>query len=384
MHPTGSITAARVNRIVAAVALAVVAMLAAGAAPAAADLALVGQWRFDEGIGQAARDDGPLGLSGVLGSSALADGDDPVRVLGAFGGALRFGDGSYVQVAGELRLDLPTLTVDAVARADRSPGPYRYLVAHGALRCFAGSYGLYTAASGGLAFYVFDGQRFYVSASARPEDVWDGAWHRLTGTFDGVTVRAFVDGRQVGAALATPAGTAIEYESLPKDTYFGSYVGSCRLPFIGDLDSVRMQSGADTPPAGVGKAGAAPGAVGEAPGVGKAGAAPRAPLAPAGAGTVIESQPPKSSCAVHASRTRIRARRRSIVTVRAVGTSGPLRRVRLSVHRVGSRKSLAKPRTNTTGSARIALKVRSRGRLRIGVVGRSRCAPAFIRVTGGR
>ncbi|MGI9100471.1 MAG: LamG domain-containing protein [Solirubrobacteraceae bacterium] len=373
MQSRDSTMVGRVGRIVAA-ALLTATVLAVGAAPAAADPALVGQWRFDEGAGQTAQDDGPLGLHGVLGSSALADGEDPARILGALGGALHFDDSSYVHVADERRLDLPVLKVEAVARAGRSPGAYRYLVAHGALRCFAGSYGLYTARDGGLAFYVFDGERYYVSASARPADVWDGAWHRVTGTFDGHTVRAFVGGREVGAGLVTPAGTAVEYQSLPKGTYFGSYVGSCRLPFTGDLDSVRMWSDADPPSPAAGEAGTAPI-------VEHAGPTTSAPLAPAAAGRVIETQPPKASCAVHASRKQIRTRRRSIVTVRAVGARRPLRRVRLSVRHVGAGKVLATRRTNATGSARLVLKVRRSGRLRIGVVGRPSCAPAFIRVS---
>lgn len=368
MQYPGFIGAARVRRIVAAAVFTAAAGLAAGAGPATADHALVGQWHFDEGTGQTAHDDGPLGMRGVLGSSAVADGEDPRRVLGASGGALRFGDSSYVRVADRRRLDLRTLTVEAVARANGSPGAYRYLVAHGALRCFSGSYGLYTAAEGGLAFYVFDGERYFVSASARPADVWDGAWHRVTGTFDGAVVRAFVDGREVGTAFATPAGTAVEYASLPMGTYFGNYLGSCRLPFGGDLDSVRVWSDADPPSAVAQQAGSAPGSP---------------PLAPAGAGKVIATQPPPSSCAVRASRTRIRPRRRSIVTVRAVGTTGPLRRVRLSVRRVGARRSLATPRTNAKGRARVVLKIRKKGRLRLGVVGRLNCTPAFIKVSAG-
>jgi Concanavalin A-like lectin/glucanases superfamily len=370
----------------AALAVAVAVAVAVAAPAAAADQGLAGQWRFDERDGQTVQDDGPFGLHGVLGASAVADGDDPARIPAAAGGALRFAGGSYVHVADGRRLDLPALTVEAVARAAGSPGPYRYLVAHGGVRCFAGSYGLYTAGDGGLAFYVFDGERYYVSASARAGDVWDGAWHRVTGTFDGTAVHAFVDGREIGTALATSAGTGIEYESLPQGTYFGSYIGSCRLPFGGDLDAVRIWSEARPPAAVAGKAGTGgaagnPGTAGNAGTAGSPGKALAPPLPRATPGRIIEARPPASSCAVRASRKRITTKRRAVVTVRAVGVP---RRMRLSVRRVGSGKVVATRETNATGSARLVLKIRSSGRLRIGVVGRSSCTPAFIRVSPGR
>jgi Concanavalin A-like lectin/glucanases superfamily len=376
MLSSGSRTGARIGRTL----LATAAVAVGCAAPAAADRNLAGQWRFDERDGQTVQDDGPFGLHGVLGASALTDGDDPARIPGAAGGALRFAASSYVHVADGRRLDLPTLTVEAVARAAASPCRHRYLVAPVALRCFAGSYGLYTAGDGGLAFYVFDGERYHVSASARAADVWDGAWHRVTGMFDGAAVRAFVDGHEIGSALSTPAGTGIEYESLPEDTYFGSYVGSCRLPFGGDMDSVRISSDA-RPPAAVAVQAGATGSAGTPGTPGTAETVVAAPFAAATAGRVIDAAPPTSSCTVHASRRRITAKRRSVVTVRAVGVR---RRLRLSVRRVATGRVVATRATNAAGSARLVLKVGRSGRLRVGVVGRAGCTPAFIRVSPGR
>jgi hypothetical protein len=364
MQSSGATPLARARRMVAAAVLAGVMTLAADAAPAMADPVLAGQWRFDEGAGQVAVDDGPSGLHGELGAGAQADGDDPLRIDGASGGGLRFGGGSYVRVSDGKRLDLQRVTVETVARAATSPGAYRYLVVHGSRDCFAGAYGLYTAANGGLAFYVFDGQRYFVSASAPAEEVWNGAWHRLTGTFDGERVRAFVDGREVGAALSTPHGTAIEFESMPEGTYFGSYVGACRLPFIGDVDSVRIWSDASSPAAVAEQAGVAPGAA----------------VAPGAGAAVIAAKPPKSTCSVRASRTQIRAGRRVALTVRATGPSGPLRRVRLSVRHANARTVIVAPRTNAKGSVKVTLRIGKRGRLRIGIAGRASCTPAFITV----
>ncbi len=366
------------RRMVGAAVLATLLTLTLQVAPTLADVALAGQWRFDEASGQVAFDDGPFGLHGVLGVRPDADGEDPLRILGASGGALRFRGDSHVQVAESGSLELQRLTVEATARAAGSPGAHRYLVARGSRGCFAGSYGLYTAANGGLAFYVFDGERFFVSASAAPSEVWNGAWHRLTGTFDGVRLRAFVDGREIGAPLRTPGGSAIEFESMPDGTHFGSYLGSCRLPFSGDVDAVRIWSGAATPAqvaAQADAAQAAPQTTPRAPG-----AAPPAVAAGAPA-TVITTRPPAADCRVRASRRQIVARRRTAVIVRASGVRGPLRRVRLSVSRAGGRNVLAVRRTNASGSVRVTLRAPTGGRLRFGVVGRASCTPAFVRVT---
>lgn len=214
-----------------------VAALTAPPTQAALDPAIVGQWRFDEPDGQTTLDDGPFALHGRFGASAAVESTDPARVPGASGGAIQLDGNAYVSVDDGRRLDLPTLAVEAVVRAPASPGSYRYVVSHRSRGCMAGSYGLYTGGGGGIAFYVFDGERYYVSATAFPSDVWNGAWHLVAGTFDGSSVRVFVDGRAVGHTLATPLDTTIEYESMPDATYFGTYLGTCELPFVGDLDA---------------------------------------------------------------------------------------------------------------------------------------------------
>jgi hypothetical protein len=129
--------------------------------------------------GQSARDDGPHGLDGRLGETAAPDAADPVRVAGASGGALRFEGGSFVRLPDAPELAVGTLTIEAVVRAESSPGRFRYVVSRGSHGCIAGSYGLYTGTAGGIAIYVFDGSRFVVSPIARPADVWDGAWHHV-------------------------------------------------------------------------------------------------------------------------------------------------------------------------------------------------------------
>lgn len=360
-----------------------VAALGPVAATATADTHLAGQWRFDEPSGQTALDDGPFNLDGMLGATPTVDPADPARVAGPSSPALRFSGHGYVHIADARRLDLPTLTVEAVTRAGASPGTYRYLISHGSTDCFAGAYGLYTAANGGLAFYVYDGQRYFVSPSAIPSDVWDGAWHRVTGTFDGRTVRVYLDGREVGSGFTTPAGTAIEFLSMPPGTYFGTYLGACQLPFSGDLDSVQIWSGVGAPSVTTGTAPTGPvtpvtGASAPPTGATAAGAG-ATPLTPGAVGTVIKTVPPKASCSVRVSRQHVLANRRQALTITVADAKGPLSRARLTVRRMGARGVLAQPRTDTRGRARVIVRQRI-GRLRIGVFARPACTPAFVRV----
>ena len=349
------------------------------AAPAAAaDPTLLGQWRFDESGGQVAVDDGPQRLSGMLGSADVPDAADPGRIDGASGRALRFDGSAFVRLPDTSTLAVQALSAEAVVRADASPGSWRYLVSRGGQGCLAGSYGLYTAAAGGIALYVFDGARFVVSATARPTDVWNGAWHHVAGTFDGGSLRLYVDGRPVGEPMAAPL--RIAYDGVSTRASFGQYVGDCELSFRGDMDLVRLWSGA-RPPGDIAQT---------APGIPPA--PPGAPPLPAAAeGTIIAAGDaalpgPGSqvgrprACVVRVLRRRADGKRRTVVHVRVTIRKRPLRGTRVVARRAGRQKVLASERTNAKGRARLALRSPRSGRVSITAKGRPRCTPARVRV----
>jgi hypothetical protein len=131
--------------------------LGAQPATAAAGPNLVGQWRIDEGDGQVAVDDGPHRLNGRLGQTDALEATDPARIPGASGRALAFEGNASVGLPEGDALAVQTLSAETVVRAPASPGEVRYLISRGSHRCFAGSYGLYMAAAGGVVLYVFDG-----------------------------------------------------------------------------------------------------------------------------------------------------------------------------------------------------------------------------------
>jgi Concanavalin A-like lectin/glucanases superfamily len=381
---------------------ALVVTLAAALPPAAGADGLAGQWRFDEASGQTAIDDGPFGLDGRIGSSAGPDAADPERVPGLSGGALRFDGATFVRLPGAAELAPAAITVEAVVRGDGSPGQFRYIISHGASGCDAASYGLYTGAAGGMAFYVFDGRRYVVTPTAAPEDVWDGRWHHVAGVFDGREVRLAVDGRPVGDP--TPAALRIAYALTSTDGYFGTYQGSCALPLRGDVDLVRIWNEALTPGSVAGLAARAldpasnaappapPPAPDTVPPVPSASTPVPAPLTPVAPGTRLDAPAvpasgrpaaapgaPPRACVVRATPTRLHRNKRTLLTVRVALRGRPLTGARVAVTQ--GRSVLVRGRTGRAGSARVRVRARRMGRAALAVSGRRDCAALRLTVS---
>jgi concanavalin A-like lectin/glucanase superfamily protein len=212
-------------------------LAAIGASPAQADdsaASLRAYWPLDERSGQVAHDLSGNGNDGQLGSTPGPDRSDPSWVSGHLGGALGFDGDDYIQVPDSASLETPpTLTVTAFFRGE------------GSLGCREASYGLYSGHNGGLGFYISTNAGFVVSPLAK-RHVWDGAWHHAAGSFNGHTVRLFLDGVEIGEG--TPTMGDIVY-GLPGETaYLGAYRGDCDLMLKGQLDDVTIWGRALSPP----------------------------------------------------------------------------------------------------------------------------------------
>jgi len=178
---------------------------------------------------------------GQLGSTPGADDNDPTWIRGIFnvGSALRFGGDDFVTIPDSAALRPAQLTVSAWFRGTTAPESYSYLVAKGADGCLSSSFALYTNQFGEIAFYVYDGAA-WVRSPVADAGLWDGSWHHAAGTYDGQTVRLFIDGRQVGSG--TPADIAIRYDLPSTSSTLGVYDGSCDLYLVGDIDGVSVWS----------------------------------------------------------------------------------------------------------------------------------------------
>lgn len=208
---------------------------------------LQANWHFEEGANQTATD-GIGGFVGQLGSSPDADVNDPEWTPGRTGVGLTFNGSQYVAVPAALALSPGTITVEAWVRSGFVPGVHQHLVAKGGNdTCTAGAYGLRTGTAGGVEFVVFGSGSALVSPESATT-VWNGLWHFVTGTFDGTTVRVFVDGVEVGSGTSAGAPFAIEYtapdQRLAVGSYLGGPCGPATLSFAGDIDQVGIWSGA--------------------------------------------------------------------------------------------------------------------------------------------
>ena len=209
--------------------------LATTATAASANTGPIGQWQLNEGGGRVAADSSGYGDNGtIVGGVSWTSGPS--------GSALSFDGGSgAVRVPDAPQLE-PSGAVSVAAWVARvgNPGNYKYVLAKGGHSCISASYGLYSGPNGGLEFYI---SRGHGTAYARSPDagtnVWDGRWHLAVGTFDGTTVRLYVDGTEVGTGTVYPG--PIEYLlSDANDLFIGAYPSCANENFAGTISDVRV------------------------------------------------------------------------------------------------------------------------------------------------
>src|SRR2546425_705792 len=56
--------------------------------------------------------------------------------------------------------------------------------------------------NGNIRFYIYDGTNRIEAPAPPPAIPWDGNWHMAAGTYDGSTVRLYLDGVEIGAGTA--------------------------------------------------------------------------------------------------------------------------------------------------------------------------------------
>jgi hypothetical protein len=232
-----------VNRGLAAVAALFVLALAPDASAG-----LVAQYSIDSlpADGSVA-DSSPNGLNGgARQGDAIAD--------GRFGGAIRLagavGDG--FNVTNNPLLEPRRLTVAAWVRKGGPFHVFRTVVGKGGEGCSSSTWALYTAANGGLAFYVnardANGQQAPLETPPiPPEQIWDNQWHAIAGTFDGTEVALWVDGVKVASAEypGRPVNE-LDYarQTMEKRLQIGRYdeagCSASGFQFFGDIDEVRL------------------------------------------------------------------------------------------------------------------------------------------------
>lgn len=221
------------NRLFSLVAVLATAAIVASPARAARDP--VGVWMLEEGTGTTVADSSGNGNDGVLSGGVSWVGGVTASALSFNGsrGQVKVSDNTVLEPAS-------SVTVSARIKGSASPGDYRHVVAKGANGCVAASYGLYSGPDGGLEFYVAERHdSIYARSPDAGKRVWDGAWHLAVGTYDGSTIRLYVDGAQVGSG--TPWPGSLVYALLnSNDLYIGNYPGCSDHEFLGAIDDVMV------------------------------------------------------------------------------------------------------------------------------------------------
>lgn len=221
---------------------ATMAALALFASSANASTGPVGHWLLNEGSGSVAAD-----TSGHRDNGTLRGGAEWTSISGRRGVSFD-GTTGQVRVPEASQLDPSNaITVSAWVLRQGSPGDYRYIVAKGGHGCISASYGLYSGPNGGLQFYVSRGQgTTYARSPDAGTGVWDGRWHLAVGTFDGTTIRLYVDGLEVGSGTEYPG--PIEYRlSDSNDLLIGDYPSCLDEGFPGVISDVRLWDRALSP-----------------------------------------------------------------------------------------------------------------------------------------
>ena len=233
-----------------------IALGSASAAQAASPL--LGQWSFDSSAPAGGGQDATPDTSGNGNSLKGPTGAIPIGTSGGkFAGYQGAGATQPLQVVSPV-LAPQKLTLLMWIKQSGDPGRLRYLAGRGddgPGTCLGSSFAMYTGYSGqpdgpGLYFYDRTGTTgaSYITKPAPISQVFDGNWHLVAGTYDGTSLRLFVDGTQIGPAVPALPPTysgAITGQSF----YVGGYPqAGCGLSdFPGLIDEVRLYDRALSP-----------------------------------------------------------------------------------------------------------------------------------------
>jgi len=344
--------------------IALLGVLWLGAGSAHAAPAVLADWRFDEGAGQAVADASGRGNDGQLGASVAGHAGGPGWIAGHDGGsALAFGGADYVSVPDTAALEPAHIAVDAWVRRAGSPGAWRYILSKGSLDCDRSAYGLYSGWAGGMSFYVSTTRSYVISPEVPAAMVWDGSWHHVTGSYDGDRVRMWIDGAHVGSGTA--AKIAIAYGTASNSIYVGIYRGSCDLGFDGAIDDVKVWD--DAPPQTTGPGPVVPSVPGTPTQVAVGGGG----VKPSTNGSATTTR--RGCLRVSLSRHTIPINRRAIVLATVRRATKRLAGAGVVVHGADVN---AFARTDHKGMARIFVRARTRGRLTVRVRGQKASCPS--------
>lgn len=183
-------------------------------------------WPFDEGTGCVAEDAGTV-YTGVLGPNCPDT--SPAWTLGVIGGALAF-DGVHDKV--EVAHDPTVASLEKVTMAA--------WIQHGPTTNYRSIIDKRDAPADGFDLYLDPSSRLFMRVNQATASsavvVGDGAWHHVAGTYDGTTIRLYVDG-VLQATESANAGLLATEGPLRIGHH---YTAESRYSFDGRIDEVYL------------------------------------------------------------------------------------------------------------------------------------------------
>lgn len=195
--------------------------------PPAAPPGLVAEYGFDQGAGSTVTDSSGRGNTGTATNTAWS-------TSGRFGSALSFnGSSSRVVVPDAASLDLTTgMTLEAWVNPASTSG-WRTLALKEVTSPGDLAYGLYSAEPGrGPGAYLGAGTQ--TTSTVRPAPLPANTWSHVATTFDGSTLRLYVDGALAGSqSRSAPIPTSTGPLAIGGNAIWGEW-------FSGRIDEVRV------------------------------------------------------------------------------------------------------------------------------------------------
>lgn len=197
---------------------------------------LVAYWDFNEGTGNVLQD--KVGdNNGVLKSGLPGDENLPQWVQGIEGHGLDFlaGKQAYVEIRHSDAIK-PTdaITIMAWVKFSGNLSSRREIVGN---KTDTGRYGyrLFQRYSN-IYFHISDGATDYTYYTSA--DLKEDTWHHIAATFDGITIKLYVDGEEIGSnELSAPVKINYSNHAI----ILGNYLGrKDAYPFLGTMDEVRI------------------------------------------------------------------------------------------------------------------------------------------------
>ena len=202
----------------------------------------VGLWHFDEGSGNEAKDASGNGNDGTL--LNMEEGD---WVEGRFGKGLEFdGVDEYVEVKHSESLDINNIiSLEAWIRTDSMCDNWETIILKhynaGAVPYHC--YGLWLNTEGKAAFVLGTTSCTFLYSSTR---VNDGKWHYVTGSYDGLTMRIYIDG--IEENWKTNSGNLKSHTSaVGIGALINGQTGTPLYYFNGIIDEARISNVSRTP-----------------------------------------------------------------------------------------------------------------------------------------